>query len=200
MNNNSESEMNFNEYKENRKRKIIIVALLIVLLGIGYAYLQTTLNITGTSKVKDNTWSVYWDDIQVTAGSVALDPVMVEPDGGGEPTPSIPPKPDLDSNNTSITFGVSLSKPGDYYEFTVKAKNNGSIDAMISLIKGGAFDLMVDRVECMKDYLWANCNKKTNLTLQNLPGLIKYNLVPQNDNNMRLATGVYNFNKYLKEE
>ncbi len=81
-------------------------------------------------------------------------------------------------------------------DFINKAHPNKSV--MISLIKGGAFDGLMDRIECMKWYLWSTCDKKSRLTLQNLPGLIKYNLIPQNTDNEIIGLKVYNFNKYLK--
>lgn len=69
---------------------------------------------------------------------------------------------------------------------------------MISLIKGGAFDSMMDRKECMIWYLWEVCDKKQRLTLQNLPGLIKYNLIPQDTEEYVMAKRIYEFNRYLK--
>lgn len=83
-------------------------------------------------------------------------------------------------------------------DFIQKIHPNRSV--MISLIKCGAFDSMMDRIECMKWYLWNTCDKKSRITLQNLPGLIKYDLVPQDTNDRILALKVYNFNKYLKSE
>lgn len=68
---------------------------------------------------------------------------------------------------------------------------------MISLIKGGAFDDMIDRKKAMVWYLWETCDKKSRLTLQNMPGLLKYNLVPDEEKFM-LAKRVYEFNRYLK--
>jgi DNA polymerase-3 subunit alpha len=67
--------------------------------------------------------------------------------------------------------------------------------AMISLIKGGAFDNMIDRRACMAWYLWEVCDKKKRITLQNLGGLIKYGLTPKN---LEMARRVYEFNRYLK--
>lgn len=69
---------------------------------------------------------------------------------------------------------------------------------MISLIKAGAFDTMIDRRICMAWYLWEVCDKKQRLTLQNMPGLLKYNLVPTDTEERKLALRVYNFNRYLK--
>jgi len=35
---------------------------------------------------------------------------------------------------TSLSFGVTLDKPGDFYEFQVDAVNDGTLDAMLSII------------------------------------------------------------------
>lgn len=70
--------------------------------------------------------------------------------------------------------------------------------AMISLIKGGAFDDMEDRKFVMAWYLWETCDKKKRLTLQNMAGLMKYNLIPDTTSQMILAKRVYEFNRYLK--
>lgn len=70
--------------------------------------------------------------------------------------------------------------------------------SMISLIKAGAFDSMMDRKMCMAWYLWEVCDKKQRLTLQNMPSLMKYNLVPNNTEEFVLARRVYEFNRYLK--
>ena len=69
--------------------------------------------------------------------------------------------------------------------------------AMIALIKGGAFDTMLERKLCMGWYIWKTCDKKSNLTLQNMPTLMKRNMIPDTDN-LSLAKRVYEFNRYLK--
>ena len=83
--------------------------------------------------------------------------------------------------------------PKDYLQ-KVKPKKS----SMISLIKGGAFDSMIDRKLCMAWYLWETCDKKNNLTLQNMPGLMKYGLLPTDTENQITARKVYEFNRYLK--
>jgi DNA polymerase-3 subunit alpha len=70
--------------------------------------------------------------------------------------------------------------------------------AMVSLIKGGAFDDMEDRKFVMAWYLWETCDKKKRITLQNMAGLMKYDLIPSNTEAMVLAKRVYEFNRYLK--
>ena len=80
----------------------------------------------------------------------------------------------------------------DYVE-----KVNPKKSSMISLIKGGAFDEMEDRTFAMAWYLWQTCDKKSRLTLQNMPGLLKYNIIPDNSTFI-LPKRVYEFNRYLK--
>ncbi len=71
--------------------------------------------------------------------------------------------------------------------------------AMMSLIKGGAFDQFCSRQEAMIQYIWIKCDKKKRITLQNLPGLMRYNLIPD-DEKFTLPKRVYEFNRYLKAE
>ncbi len=106
-----------------RRRKeslIMIVIISVLFLGIGYAYITTNLSINGTADVDSNTWNVYWDNVQVTEGSVTGDQVITQPT--------------IDTNKTTVSFHIRLKEPGEYYEFTVDAKNDGSIDAMIDTI------------------------------------------------------------------
>ena len=94
--------------------------ILLLIFGFGYAYLTTTLSINGTTDVDSNSWNIYWDNVEVKSGSVTGSQVLQAPT--------------IDTNKTSVSFRVNLKKPGDYYEFTVDAKNDGSIDAMIDTI------------------------------------------------------------------
>lgn len=85
------------------------------------------------------------------------------------------------------------SSPKDYYN---RVKPNKR--AMISLIKAGAFDMMEDRKFVMSWFIWETCDKKSRLTLQNMPSLMKYGLVPQDSDDMVHARRIYEFNRYLK--
>ena len=93
----------------------------------------------------------------------------------------------------SILSNRPYSSPKD---FLAKVKPNKA--AMISLIKAGAFDEMIDRKMCMGWYIWETCDKKTKLTLQNLPTLNKYNMLPDQTEDQITARRVYEFNRYLK--
>lgn len=85
------------------------------------------------------------------------------------------------------------SSPKDFIE-----KINPKKNVMISLIKGGAFDKLMDRKLCMAWYIWNTCDKKQRITLQNVPSLIKYNLLPEDTEERIKARRVYEFNRYLK--
>ena len=103
-----------------KKNKYFIPIILLLLLFIGYAYANSTFKINGTAVINKNTWSIHWDgeSINVSTGSV---------------TASIPEVTDEDE--TILEFAVNLHKPKDYYEFTIDAVNEGSIDGMISKIE-----------------------------------------------------------------
>lgn len=81
-------------------------------------------------------------------------------------------------------------------DFYYRVKPNKQ--AMVSLIKAGAFDDMMDRKIAMTWYIWETCDKKSRLTLQNFSTLIKQDMVPLDTDERQLAFKVYEFNRYLK--
>ena len=102
--------------KRSSKKYPIILIILLLGITIGYAALNSTLNINGRSNISKNTWDLYFDNVVVKDGSVeAIKLPTIE-------------------NNTTVDFEVELELPGDFYEFTVDVVNNGTIDAMIESI------------------------------------------------------------------
>ena len=95
---------------EMRRFYISLMVLLLTFIGIGYAYLQQELSINGTTKISKNTWDVHFDNLTSTDNTKV----------------SI-------TNDTTVTLNVTLN-PGDSFEYTVDAVNNGSIDAKIGSI------------------------------------------------------------------
>jgi len=104
--------------KKRKNKKTALILVLVLLISVGYAALASNLKINGSSKVNAAKWNVYWDNIQITNGSVPADN-----DHKARIT---------DSGKTQVEFSIELNEPGDYYEFTVDAVNNGTIDAMIA--------------------------------------------------------------------
>ena len=116
-----------------------------------------------------------------------------------------------DPQNHRILYGMKamLNVGDDVIEATIANRPYISVrdylnrvkpgkQAMISLIKGGAFDQMMDRKTCMGWYIWETCDKKKRITLQNMGGLIKYELLPEKTEDQIYARRVYEFNRYLK--
>ena len=116
-----------------------------------------------------------------------------------------------DVENNQILFGLKgLLNVGDELVMNIIEKRpyisprdfinkvKPTKQAMISLIKSGAFDEMLERKMCMAWYIWETCDKKKRLTLQNMPGLIRYGLLPEDTDEQIMARRVFEFNRYLK--
>ena len=101
------------------KRDFIVISILVlfICISIGYAMLSSNLSINGASQINDASWDIHWENIQVTDGSVTA---ITEPT--------------VDSGRTTVTYEVHFDTPGQFYEFTVDAKNDGTIDGMINTI------------------------------------------------------------------
>lgn len=99
--------------KNRRDNKAKYLLILLLLIAVGYAAIATTLKINGSADVKSARWNVYWENPQVLSGSVTNT------------------APTLSESDTKATFNVTLNEPGNYYEFTIDAVNNGTLDAKI---------------------------------------------------------------------
>lgn len=111
-----------NKSKKKSSFAVPLLLLLVISISIGYAALSTTLNINGTSTIKKQTWSVYFDTLTVTSGSATAT------------TPAA-----IDTGKTKVSYAVTLNTPGQFYEFTVAVKNAGTLGAKLSAAptKGG---------------------------------------------------------------
>jgi len=118
-------------------------------------------------------------------------------------------KPDIENNRILFGMKALLNVNDDFVNQIIKNRPYSSIkdfyqkvkpkkQPMISLIKAGAFDEMMDRKKAMAWYIWETCDKKARLTLQNFPTLLKQDLVPLDTEERKLAFRVYEFNRYLK--
>ena len=106
--------------KNKKQRRIMFLLILLLAVTVGFALLSTTLFINGTSRIKANTWNIHWDSnsIHEIEGSVtATTPAQV-----------------TDAEEKNISFEVEFELPGEYYEFTADAINEGSIDGKIETI------------------------------------------------------------------
>lgn len=110
----------------NRTKKklasILLVLVLVLGISVGYAIIQSTLEINGTAKVKESSFNVTFTEVNVTTGSVAINTTA------GDSAAHIVGT----GNNNSIEFNVTLEEPGDFYEFIATVENKGSIDAKLT--------------------------------------------------------------------
>ena len=119
-----------NTYKKKQLRtKRAFIFFLILCIGIGFAYLTSELTIRGITGVSRHKWSIYFDNIQINNGSVTA---VTNPTIIGKTT-------------TSLEYTVNLNRPGDYYEFTVDAVNDGTLNAEIELITMTTLDNDVEK-------------------------------------------------------
>ena len=121
--------------KKSKKRlNYLLVIILLLLVSVGYAVLSTNLNIVGSGTINNPTWNIHWENVQVKTGSVTAS------------------TPIIDTAKTTINYSVTLTIPGDYYEFTVDAVNAGTIDGMVSVVS----------------------NKLNNVEITTLPSYLEY--------------------------
>ncbi|MBQ3307434.1 MAG: hypothetical protein IJG68_04500 [Bacilli bacterium] len=104
--------------KYNKQVTTYFILFSLLLIGVVYAILQANLQINGTAKIGANTWDIHFDNIVVNENSVVL--------STGDSAATIDP-----NNNCKVDFEVTLSIPGDFYEFTIDVVNAGTIDGMI---------------------------------------------------------------------
>ena len=104
-------------HSAKNKNLIAISILLILFMGVGYAAITSNLSIAGNTEIASNTWNIHFENLNVTSGSVdTTTPATIN-----------------QSNPTQINYGLTLKRSGDFYEFVVDIKNDGSIPGKISV-------------------------------------------------------------------
>ena len=126
--------MRYSYNKNKRKLNYMILIIMILVISIGYAVLSTNLNIVGAGTINNPTWNIHWENVSVMTGSVSAS------------------TPTIDTAKTTVNYSVTLTIPGDYYEFTVDAVNAGTIDGMVSVVS----------------------NKLNNVEITTLPNYLEY--------------------------
>ena len=127
---------NYLRKKFNRKRKNTFKIFFLVIVGmtVGFAALNTTLQLIGTLNISRTTWNIHWTNPTKVGGVTATKDATLKT-----------------GDNTTVEYEVNLANQGDYYEFTVDAINEGTIDAMITGFENKVYE---NNVEVQKpDYL-----------------------------------------------
>ena len=98
---------------------IVVLAVAILVMSVGFAVTSYNSNLQLTNSqatISTSKWEVVFDpsSINVTPSSVS------------STTPSV--------TGSTVSFNALLTEPGDFYEFTVDVKNNGTFDADLDTI------------------------------------------------------------------
>ena len=102
--------------KKNNFMLILGVILIVAIVTIGYASLQANLEINGTANLGGAQWNVHLDNVVISNSNTGTASIL----------------PEVSDDGLSIDYTVTLSTPGDFYEFTVDVVNEGSIDAVLA--------------------------------------------------------------------
>ena len=103
-----------------KKRRIQLYRILFFILmciGVGYAALTTDLSINGVANVTHSSWDIHFDNLVVNQNSTA----------------TVDQAATIDSD-TAVSYEITMSQPGDFYEFTVDVVNDGTLDGMIESV------------------------------------------------------------------
>ena len=111
-----------NSKKNKDYTKIIIVVMVFIMftLSIGFGYFKDDLVVSGTGKISGN-WGIEFQDLSTPTIS-----------NGGLVGSAIIESPASITDKTTLTFDVSLVKPGDKIVYHFNVKNTGVIDAKIT--------------------------------------------------------------------
>lgn len=105
---------------KNKNFQTVIMGVLagaLLVMAVGYAAVfNETLTINGTATAKAAKWDIHFDSSTYTesSGSVAATSHTV--------------------GTTSMSYNVTLEKPGDFFEFTIDVVNAGTFDANLTSI------------------------------------------------------------------
>ena len=123
--------------RSRREGIYLLLGIVLLTITLGYAYLQSNLSINGTTNVSSASWNIYWDNIQFGSNNIT-----------DVNTPAT-----IDTGKTEVSFNVNFKEPGDTYEFTVDAVNDGTIDAMIDVVSTGVYAINGTTPKTLPDYL-----------------------------------------------
>ena len=102
----------FKQLKLNKKLRRALVFFVVLSLGIGFAYIQSDLNINTFLTAIKGKWQLDYNNFQI-------------PDGSSATLESI----NYNSETDKITFTASLNSLSDTYSFTFTIQNVGTIEA-----------------------------------------------------------------------
>lgn len=110
--------------RRSRKKQYIILITIIALifsLSVAYAVLSSTLSITGSAEVINSTW-----DFTLKSGSTSAFNIFSTTGSATAEIPTI--------SGTSLSYNISLLKPGDSVSYYLNILNNGTLPGEIDSV------------------------------------------------------------------
>lgn len=143
MENQTQQVQQQNQQDKGRKQSLLLLLLLLLVsVTVGYAALSATLNIQGTTTVKNSSWDIGIPEVECPTGETCTFPPECEGEETCDVTPTDPtcnPETDPDCvggviwmKGNTVYFKNVLEKPGDVFTFNATFRNNGTIDAKVS--------------------------------------------------------------------
>lgn len=105
----------FKKNKSNLTLPIILLSMLFI--GIGFAYIQSTLSINGSTEIAKIGWNIYFDNVRSISHSESLE---------------IKETPIIDASGKAINFSLGISDKSDFYQFYVDVVNDGELTGEVS--------------------------------------------------------------------
>lgn len=97
-----------------------VVLFVLVFLGVGFAYVESILQVNGDFTIANNTWDIHFEKGYASSSNITV-----------ISSPTI-------SNNTKISLNIKFNDPDtSFYDLYFYAKNDGVVDAHISEINYG---------------------------------------------------------------
>lgn len=128
-----------------QEKMIVMLAILIIVMSIGFASITSQLTVYSGVKFKSASYNVSFDrdSYELTFGSNATTEL-----------PTI--------SGASINYGVTLSEPGEYLEFTLNLVNEGTLDVYLSsIIMGGLTAEQKNYIRYTVTYNSVECQETT---------------------------------------
>ena len=163
--------------KDRKKRNLAIGLLccMLVFMGVGFAILNSNLNINGTATAV-NTWNIVIDSIIPIDNDTAATSVSTE----------------IKASRAEASFAVDFTKPGDYLEYEVIVSNEGSIGGYLESVK-----LEFENPENTDNSLFKITNDAEEGTAINAGESISFKVRIEFDSEAdRMPTSSVNFNLY----
>ena len=103
--------------KYKKHNKIVYLLALLLIVSIGYALMSTVLKLNGNVNINSGTWDIYWDQNSIEVSSKSATQTQ----------------PTVSNDKLTISSDINLSKPGDFYEYTIDLVNAGTLDGMVNI-------------------------------------------------------------------